>query len=189
MGKPKIGRKSKYYTHVEPKLDLIKGWRQKGLSEEEVSIKLGIAYSTLKVYKNEIPAFKAVISVSKEKLVNNLKKSLYKEALGYTYEEVKTIIEESYLGTKKKVEKVKKIARSQAQLLIFALCNLAPEEFQRVDKEAIKELKDEIHKKVNIENNKLDKIMEVLYGPAIKDKEKNKLNKDKNNKDNKDSKK
>jgi hypothetical protein len=75
---------------------------------------------------------------------------------------------------------VKKIARSQAQLLIFALCNLCPEEFQRVDKEAIKELKDEVQKKVNIENNKLDKIMEVLYGPAIKEKEKNKLNKDKN---------
>jgi transcriptional regulator with XRE-family HTH domain len=174
--KAKIGRKSKYYTHVQPKLDLIQGWRQKGDSEEAIAKKLGIAYSTLSEYKLKFSEFVEALSISKEKLVNNLKKSLYKEALGYSYEEVKTLIEESYLGNKKKIEKTKKIARSQANLLIFALCNLCPEEFQRVDKEAIKELKDEIHKKVNIENNKLDKIMEVLYGPAIKEKEKNSKN-------------
>jgi len=167
-GNKKRGRKCKYYTHVEPKLDLIENWRQKGDSEEKIANKLGIAYSTLKEYKLKFSAFSSVISTSKEKLVINLKRSLWKEALGYEYEEVKKTVEKSYLGNKTKTEKTKKKFRGQPNLLIFALCNLLPEEFKRVDKEIIKELENKIDEKFEYNNDVFKKEFEKLF-PKKKD--------------------
>lgn len=181
----KIGRKSKYFTHVEPKLDLIKSWRQAGESEIMIADKLNIAYSTFKKYKNENKAFLAVLNASKEKLVNNLKQSLFKEALGFTHEETEQLIEEipvknpNYDKTdqdseyyiikkKKKIRKITKFARGAPNLLIFALCNLCPEEFKRADKDAVKELKDELNNLV-VNEEKTNKILEIMYSNAIKE--------------------
>lgn len=178
MTEQKRGRKTKYFTNVEPYLDDIILWRQSGLSEEEIAKKLDVGTTAFNEYKIKYPEFQRVVRTSKEKLVNNLKRSLFKESLGYEYEEVKTTIEESYLGTKKKVEKTKKYARSQPNLLIFALCNLCPELFQRVDKEAIKELKDEFEKELLSNKEQNSKILKILYGKTIEEKEKEIKNKD-----------
>ena len=45
--------KSKYLTHVEPKLKLIEGWARDGLTDEQIAKNLNIAYSTFKEYKNK----------------------------------------------------------------------------------------------------------------------------------------
>lgn len=185
----KRGRKSKYETHVKPFFEEIKAWRQIGLSEEEISKKLNIAYSTLSEYKVKYPEFMEVLEVSKIKLVNNLKKSLWKESLGFEYEETETLIEESYLGTKKKIRKVKKYARSQSQLLIFALCNLCPEEFKRVDKEYVLELEEKVDeaRKENIEYTD-KKILDAYYMlyPHLKEKQENKKDEAKKEENNND---
>jgi transcriptional regulator with XRE-family HTH domain len=160
------GRKSKYETHILPKFEEIKDWRQSGFSERTISEKLGINYSTFSKYKNEKKEFSDLLSDTKEKLVTNLKKSLWKEAMGFEYEETKTVIEESYLGTKKKIEKVKKKARSQPNLLIFALCNLCPEFFKRVDKEVVEELKDTIKEEMT---DKRLKLVYKLMNPSLSD--------------------
>ena len=39
--------KSKYFTHVEPKLKLVECWARDGLTDEQIANNLGIAYSTL----------------------------------------------------------------------------------------------------------------------------------------------
>jgi len=161
--KNKRGRKSKYYTHVEPKLDLIEDWRQKGDTEEQISNKLGISYKSLNEYKLKFPQFTQVLRASKERLAINLKKSLWKEALGYEYEEVKKTEEKSYLGNKTKTEKTKKKFRGQPNLLIFALCNLLPDEFKRIDKEIIKELEDKIDEKLEYNNDIFKKEFEKLF--------------------------
>lgn len=187
----KRGRKSKYETHVKPFFEEIKAWRQIGLSEEEISNKLNIGYSTLSYYKNKYIEFLEVLSYSKLRLVNNLKKSLWKESLGFEYEETETLIEESYLGTKKKVRKVKKYARSQPQLLMFALCNLCPGEFKRVDKEYVLELEEKVDeaRKENIEYTD-KKILDAYYMlyPHLKEKSKkeNEAKKDKKEENNND---
>ena len=56
-----MARPSKYETHVEPRLEEIKAWAREGLTEEEISKRLGIAYSTLKEYKNGFSAFSAAL--------------------------------------------------------------------------------------------------------------------------------
>lgn len=56
-----MARPSKYETHVEPRLEEIKAWAREGITEEEIAKRLGIAYSTLKEYKNAFSAFSAAL--------------------------------------------------------------------------------------------------------------------------------
>ena len=49
--------KSKYFTHVEPKLELIEGWAMDGLTDEQIANKLGIHISTFYDYKNKYSEF------------------------------------------------------------------------------------------------------------------------------------
>lgn len=139
--------KDKYYTNVEPRLKEIEHMRQDGLTEKQISKELGIAYSTFRLYKNKFPAFSAALKKSKNLLVNNLKESLYKRAAGYDYTETAKTIKKRRLelasGIKTndyivdvKITETKKFVYSDI-LLIFALCNLDPENFKRKDKDDI----------------------------------------------------
>ena len=56
------GRKSKYETHVLPRLPEIEAWCRDGLSEEKIAAKLGIAYSTFCKYKKEFSEFSVLIA-------------------------------------------------------------------------------------------------------------------------------
>lgn len=164
---------SKYYTHVEPKLELIGSWREQGFSEEDIAKKLNIAYSTFRVYKTKYPAFSAELNKTRENLGVSLKKTLYKEAQGYEYEEITEDAElEPVYGKDGKIlyqkvikikrRKVKKKCRPQQSLLIFALCNLLPNEFQRVDKDIIDNLGEEIEKRV-FSSESIQKAFKALY--------------------------
>lgn len=61
-----VGRKSKYYTHVEPRLEEIKFWYMNGAIDKEVADNLGIAESTLYEYKKKIPEFSEACALTKE---------------------------------------------------------------------------------------------------------------------------
>ncbi|MDD5651170.1 MAG: hypothetical protein PHF86_12275, partial [Candidatus Nanoarchaeia archaeon] len=151
---------SKYETNIKPNFELIKSWREKGLTERQIAEKLKIHYSTLQKYKTQNEDLKRVLQTSKEKLVANLKKSLWEEALGYEYEETDKLVEKKPFRLAKrdktgkilkdengdtiftteykevvKIRKVTRKARPVPTLLIFALCNLCPEEFKRQDKD------------------------------------------------------
>lgn len=168
---------NKYFTHIEPRLDEIISLRQKGETIEDIAILLNVSYSTIRKWANVHKALKEALEESKTRLANNVKKSLWKEAIGYEYEETETLIEESYLGTKKKIIKRKKFARPQSNLVIFALCNLLPDEFKRVDKEVIKgikEIAENENKNLLFNNNKVNEMLGVLYKKAIDESLKNK---------------
>lgn len=123
-------RQSKYETHVLPYIDRIPSWRKQGLTEEQVAQKLGIAYSTLNVYKDNHSALSEALKKGKEELIEELENSLYKKAMGYEYEEVETWIEEVDGVQKKRVKRVKKIAPPDTGALCFALKNLAPDKWR-----------------------------------------------------------
>src|SRR5690554_7008930 len=89
MTKNKGGRKSKYHTHVEPRLKEIEAWARDGLTDEQIAKNLGVAYSTFRKYKDEYPAFSAVLKKGKEVVDFEVENALLKRALGYEYEEVK----------------------------------------------------------------------------------------------------
>ena len=80
--------KSKYFTHVEPKLKLVECWARDGLTDEQIANNLGIAYSTLREYRDKYSALSAAIKKGKEIVDYEVENALLKRALGYEYEEV-----------------------------------------------------------------------------------------------------
>lgn len=82
--------KSKYESHVLPKLDLVEGWARDGLSDEQIAHNLGIAYSTLKSYKSDYEALSAALARGKEVVDLEVENALLKRAKGYQYTEVTT---------------------------------------------------------------------------------------------------
>lgn len=54
--------KSKYETHVEPRLTEVEAWCSEGISEKKIAKKLGISYASFKNYKKEHLALLATIT-------------------------------------------------------------------------------------------------------------------------------
>ena len=88
MSKNKGGRKSKYQTHVEPRLIEVEGWARDGLIDEQIAKNLGVAYSTFRTYVSKFPALSAALKRGKEVVDREVENALLKRALGYRYEEV-----------------------------------------------------------------------------------------------------
>lgn len=126
----KVGRKTKYDTHVLPFLKRIPSWRKQGMTEEQVADKLDIAYSTLNLYKNKYSELSEALKKGKEELIEELEDSLYKKAMGYEYEETETWLEEVDGVQKKRVKRIKKLAHPDTGALAFALKNLAPDKWR-----------------------------------------------------------
>ena len=76
-----------YATHVEPYLEQIPAW-YKTMSVRQIAAKLGVSKTTLYKYAKEYPELAAVLEGSKVNLVDDLKNSIKKRALGYTWTEV-----------------------------------------------------------------------------------------------------
>lgn len=86
--KNKGGRKSKYQTHVEPKLFEVECWARDGLIDEQIAKNLGVAYSTFRTYINKFPALSAALKKGKEVIDYEVENALLKRALGYRYNEI-----------------------------------------------------------------------------------------------------
>ncbi|MHA0858231.1 transposase [Paenibacillus sp. CMAA1364] len=82
------GRKTKYHTHVEPKLLLIAAWARDGLTMEQIAAKLGVAYSTFKIYKGQQSALSAALKKGQEVADVMVENSLFNRAIGYQFDEV-----------------------------------------------------------------------------------------------------
>lgn len=116
-------KRGKYYSHVEPNLFQVECWTRDGLSDKQVAKNLGIAYSTFRKYRDEHSALSAALKKGKEIVDFEVENALYKRAVGYDYEEVKTLIEEVDGKKKKKVEKTTKHVPADVSAGIFWLRN------------------------------------------------------------------
>jgi hypothetical protein len=76
-----------YATHVEPYLKQIPAW-YKTMSVRQIAAKLGVSKTTLYKYAKDHPELAAALEGSKAELVDDLKNSIKKRALGYTWTEV-----------------------------------------------------------------------------------------------------
>lgn len=85
----KAGRKGKYETLVEPRLNEITEWC-KSMNEKQVAEKLGISYSALNNYKHDHEELKDAILKGRKDLVLDLRSALIRRAKGFYYEEVTT---------------------------------------------------------------------------------------------------
>ena len=73
--------KSKYFTHVEPKLELIEGWAMDGLTDEQIANKLGIGTSSFYDYKNKYSEFSEALKKGKDIIDYQVEKALLNKAL------------------------------------------------------------------------------------------------------------
>lgn len=100
----KVGRKNKYYTHVEPYLPQIMEMCRT-MTEQQIAEQLGVGYSTFMEYKKQFPELTEILKKGRQNLVAELRSALIKKAKGYDYTETETTTE--YGEVTKVVEKYK----------------------------------------------------------------------------------
>ena len=111
-----MARPSKYHTHVEPKLELIKGWASDGLTDEQIANNLGIATSRIYEYKKQFQEFQEALKRGREVADYEVQNALFNTAKGFTYyEEVTNAIGD--------VVRVEKYAKPNTTAQIFWLKN------------------------------------------------------------------
>lgn len=81
--------KGKYQEWLtEEGLLQLEAWARDGLTDEQIAHNMGIAYSTLKYWKNDHLAILAALKKGKEVVDIQVENALLKRALGYKYKEV-----------------------------------------------------------------------------------------------------
>lgn len=66
---------------------MIEGWARDGLTDEQIASNMGVAYSTLRIWRDKYPALSAALKKGKEVIDRQVENSLLKRALGYRYKE------------------------------------------------------------------------------------------------------
>lgn len=118
-----MGRKSRYETHVKPRLEEIRQWYQL-LNEEQIAKRLGVSQTTFQKYKNEHSELREALKEGREELIENLKMTLKKKAQGFTYEETKTVIRQENGKEVKVIERYKRYAQPDTGSIHLLLKNL-----------------------------------------------------------------
>ncbi|WP_400194626.1 transposase [Lysinibacillus telephonicus] len=113
MNKNKGGAKGKYAEWItEEGLLKIEGWARDGLTDEQIAQNMGVAYSTLRTWRDKFSALSAALKRGKEVVDRQVENSLLKRALGYEYtekkyEQVQMSEEEHHLRKKLAVQQFK----------------------------------------------------------------------------------
>lgn len=97
-----------------------------GFTDEEVSKKIGISRSTLKVWRKKYKTFDIAIAEGKNLIDDKVEKSLFQRAMGFDYEEIEIILDEKGGRSNKRVKKIQKRALPDVTAQIFWLKNRRP---------------------------------------------------------------
>lgn len=89
--KDKGGRKPRYETFVKPRLADVQKWAANGATEAQIAKNLGIGHTAWARYKQRYGELAESIKKGRQDTVKELRSALIKKALGYEYEEVKTV--------------------------------------------------------------------------------------------------
>lgn len=101
------GRKSKYDSHVKPRLDWIKEQIKNGISEKAIAEALKITEQTFNNYKHRYPEFKEIVTVDKGKdVLKRLVNSGVEAACGQWVEEETITIQLDENGEPSKRQKI-----------------------------------------------------------------------------------
>jgi len=83
---------SSKWEQINNKLALVEKWTREGLTEKQICKNLGIGKSTFSEYKNIHSELLDAIKRGKVIAITEVENALFKRALGYDYEEIKTSI-------------------------------------------------------------------------------------------------
>lgn len=145
-----MGRKGRYETHVQPFLPQIAEWYGL-LNEGQIAKKLGISVASFENYKKEHQELRDCLKHGRENLIEELKKTLKKKAMGFSYEETKTYIKEEGGKSVNIIEKYKRYAQPDTGAIHLLLKNL-DDDWRNDDKVSV-DLK---RKKMELEKQKAE---------------------------------
>jgi transcriptional regulator with XRE-family HTH domain len=130
------GRKGKYLDWITPEgLLKLEAWARNGLTGEQIAKNIGIRRETLIQWSNQFSNISNALKRGKEIVDFEVENALLKRALGYEYEEVKTVLEKDATGaTKSKIEKTKKQIQPDVTAQIFWLKNRMSKQWRDVHK-------------------------------------------------------
>lgn len=120
--------KGKFTEWLTPDgLLLIECWAREGLTDEQISKNIGVAYSTLREWVAKFPAISAALKKGKAPVDFEVENALLKRALGYEWEEVTT---EVYGDGRKHVRKVTRNVPPDVGAIAFWLKNRKPKKWR-----------------------------------------------------------
>lgn len=88
-----MAKKSKYETHVKPRLEEIAEWYG-FMTEGQIAKKLGVTQRTFTSYKKDHTELCEALINGRDTLIIDLKKTLKQKAKGFAYKETKRTIRE-----------------------------------------------------------------------------------------------
>lgn len=138
----KGGRPSKYEELVKPRLLEIEAWCRDGATDKEVAKALGIAESTLNLYKGRFPEFSEALKRTKAVADIQVENALFKKAVGYNAVvkktvKVKVVKYDPQTGRKTEEREELKEAEDEVHIpadttaQIYWLSNRAPDRWRR----------------------------------------------------------
>lgn len=157
------GAKGKYAEWLTPDgLLRIEGWARDGLTDEQISRKIGIAYSTFRIWRDKFPELSAALKKNKDVVDREVENSLLKRALGYSYDETtREAVKDAETGeiTMRVTKVVTKQVVPDTTAQIFWLKNRKPDKWR--DKPGYEDTS---------ELDKLDAILKGLKDNAVNSK-------------------
>lgn len=94
----KKGRPNAWTEKIEPRKDEIIDWAKIGATNAEISEALGVSYSTFMDHLSKNPDFSDSLRRARLSGVPEVRRALYKRALGFEYEEKKTYMKKDKNG-------------------------------------------------------------------------------------------
>lgn len=74
------GRKSKYYSHIQPYLEHIAQMRRNGLTLDQIAETFKVSHESINQYKNKFPEFAEVLKENAELAIAAVENALFKNA-------------------------------------------------------------------------------------------------------------
>jgi hypothetical protein len=88
MNESHVVSKNYWRDRVKPKLDMIRGWARKGLSDAQIALNLGIGTTTFGRFKAEYEELQDALREGREDAEVVVENALFKRAIGFKYKEV-----------------------------------------------------------------------------------------------------
>lgn len=145
-----MGRKNRYFTHVQPNLQKIPEWLET-MTEAQIAARLGISVCSFEKYKTLYPELIEALQTGREQLCRDLKETLKKKAKGFYYTETKTTQRKENGKAVVVVEKFEKYAQPDTGAIHLLLKNIDPE-WTNDDKQTLEMKK----KQLDIQKQKAD---------------------------------
>lgn len=133
-----MARRTKYDTHVEPRLEEIAAWCRDGYTDEDISKLLGVSHTMFKEYKKTKPSLLTALKRNKAIADIRVEESLYEKATKRTIVKQvpmklkRTYIEDGYVLTEEYIEvtEIEEEIPPDTTAMIFWLKNRKPEEWR-----------------------------------------------------------